>query len=237
MNQNITETEKLLNNIGMSINDIYDIAKKGIANRFKMVPQLWGYDTVDDLTQNLVTYYLSPMKSTGEIRLNYYIKKYNDKSHIENQIRLSAYQTPFVAARKKEIKNRPISYDQDFGAINDNVVSIRETIADEYIKVKFEENLVIEDLITSLTETLNQLNLDYLRAHSKENELTFLINMNNYRTVYSQTKIQLNLLKDLYYGYRRCELNKKYSNYNKQIMILKDALSRLYPQYSIQRAM
>ena len=239
MNQKfITETEKLLKGINMSIDDVYDIIKKGVANRFKMMPQLWGYDTVEDLAQNLMVYYLSPMKSTGEIRLNYYIKKYNNKSHIENQIRLSAYQTPLCQARRKEIKNRPISYEVAFNQSNnndDNAISLKETIADEYVKVKFEENLILEDLINALTETLNQLNLDYLREHSKKDSLSFLTDMNNYILVCNQTKMQLSLLRDLYHGYKRCELNKKYSNYTKQINILKDALSRLYPQYSVER--
>ena len=78
MNQIITETEELLKGIDMSIEDIYDIMRKGVANRYRMVSQLWGYETVDDMVNSLWLYYLSPMKSTGEIRLHYYIKKYND---------------------------------------------------------------------------------------------------------------------------------------------------------------
>ena len=74
MSLNITETEQLLNNIGMSIEDVNDIVKKGVANRFRTMSQLWGYDTVDDLAQITLLYYLSPMKNTGETRLNYYIK-------------------------------------------------------------------------------------------------------------------------------------------------------------------
>ena len=166
MNQTITktETEQLLNDIDMSIEDIYDIIKKGVANRFKIMKQLWGYDTVDDLSQNLILYYLSPMKTTGEIRLNYYIKKYNDKKHIENQIRLAAYQSPICRARRQEIKNRPVSFDQEYSLTNNNsVLSFEETIEDEHTTVKFEDNLLLEDLITELTETLNQINLDYLK--------------------------------------------------------------------------
>ena len=58
MNQNITETEQLLNSIGMSIMEVQDIIKKGVANRFKSMVQLWGYDTVEDLSQNLMLYYI-----------------------------------------------------------------------------------------------------------------------------------------------------------------------------------
>lgn len=234
MNQTITktETEQLLNNIGMSIEEMQDIIKKGVANRFKHMSQLWGYDTVDDLSQNLILYYLSPMKTTGEIRLNYYIKKYNDKKHIENQIRLAAYQSPICRARRQEIKNRPVSFDQEYSLTNNNgALSFEETIEDEHMTMKFEDNLLLEDLITELTETLNQINLDYLKKQSKKDSLSFLIDMNNYVLVTNQTKIQLNILKDLFYGYKRCELNKKYSNYNKQITIIKNALTKLYPQY------
>jgi len=238
MNQNITktETEQLLNNIGMTMEGVYDIVKKGVANRFRQVSQLWGYDTVDDLVQSLMLYYLSPMKSTKEIRLNYYIKKYNDKKHLENQIRLVAYQWPICQARRKEIKNKPISFDRDFNVdSDDNSLAVIETIPDESSIAQVEDKLMIEDLINRLTELLNQLNLEALREKSKKDSLSFLIDMDNYIIVYNQTKIQLSLFKDLYYGYKRCELNKKYNNYSKHLMVLKNALSKIYTQYDMQK--
>jgi len=217
MNQNITETEQLLNSIGMSIMEVQDIIKKGVANRFKSMVQLWGYDTVEDLSQNLMLYYLSPMKSTGEIRINYYIKKFGDKAHIENMIRLSAYQAPICQARRKEIKNRPISIDQAFSVDEDNAqMTSEENIIDESAMIQLEDNLNFEDLINNLTEILNQINLEGLKRQSKKDDLSFLIDMNNYILVCKQTKTQLNLLKDLFYGYKRGELHTKYSNYKKQ---------------------
>lgn len=231
MSLNITETEQLLNNIGMSIEDVNDIVKKGVANRFRTMSQLWGYDTVDDLAQITLLYYLSPMKNTGETRLNYYIKKYNDKNHIENQIRFSAYQMPLSQARRKEIKNKPISYDQDVG--NDNyLLSIKDSYYDEHATLKIEDNLMLDDLFTELTEELNQINLDCLKKKSKKDSLSFIIDMNNYIKAYNQTKIQLAIVKDLYYGYKRCELNKKYNNYDRQMSIIRNAFLKLYPQYN-----
>ena len=233
MNQIITETEELLKGIDMSIEDIYDIMRKGVANRYRMVSQLWGYETVDDMVNSLWLYYLSPMKSTGEIRLHYYIKKYNDKKHIENQIRLSAYQAPLVTARRNEVKNKPISYEQDINNDSDgSKITLVETLEDNYIKVQFENNLMLEDIINTLTETLNQMNLDYLKQHSRKSSLEFLIDMNNYLLAYKQTSIQLNLLRDLYNGYKRNELTNKYTNYNRQLNMIKNALSTLYPEYN-----
>lgn len=232
MNNNITETEQLLNNIGMSITEVCDIIKKGVGSRFKSMTQLWGYDTVDDLSQTVLLYFLSPMKSTGEIRLNYYIKKYDDKKHIENLIRTSAYQAPICQARRKEVRNKPISYDVEFNQEGDDCpLSLEKTFADDYVAIKFEDNLNFEDLIDNLTEILNQINLDNLKKQSKKDNLAFLIDMNNYLFVYKQTKTQLNLLKDLFYGYRRGELREKYSNYGKHLNVLKLALSIIYPQY------
>ena len=148
-------------------------------------------------------------------------------------IRLSAYQAPICQARRKEIKNRPISIDQAFNVDDDNAqMSSEENIIDESATIKLEDNLNFEDLINNLTEILNEINLEGLRKQSKKDNLSFLIDMNNYILVCNQTKTQLSLLKDLFYGYKRGELHTKYSNYNKHLNILKSALLMLYPQYN-----
>ena len=141
--------------------------------------------------------------------------------------------TPLVTARRNEVKNKPISYEQDINNDSDgSKITLVETLEDNYIKVQFENNLMLEDIINTLTETLNQMNLDYLKQHSRKSSLEFLIDMNNYLLAYKQTSIQLNLLRDLYNGYKRNELTNKYTNYNRQLNMIKNALSTLYPEYN-----
>ena len=86
-----TETETLLEGINLTMNEIYTTIKNSIAWRYKTVSQLWGYTTVDDMAQEVLLYYLSVMRSTGEIRLNHYIKKYNDRQHIINMLKQTSY--------------------------------------------------------------------------------------------------------------------------------------------------
>ena len=176
------------------------------------------------------------MKSTGDIRLNHYIKKYNDRAHIINLIKQTSYQFPLhllkntVGLYRVVSIDTPISYDIDNKTIGSLAVDRRAESA-------IYSNVTYKELMELLKDELTRLNVDLLKQRydraSKdgysEYHLPFLLDTNNYIRAYDKTLVQLQIIKDLNAGYTKKNLATKYENFVEDINIIKKAfLGRLY---------
>ena len=232
-----TETETLLESINLSIDDIYAIIKKGVASRNKSLQSLHKYTTIDDMTQEVLAYYLSIMKSTNEIRLNYYIRKYRDREHIMNLIKQSSYQYPLEVIRRRDFKENAIltsSYDTE------TTTSLIDTLEAKTDTIKeYWQNMNNEDFINELTETLMKTNFEILKEDYSKHEqshaiakLPFMLNVKNYTFTYAfalkRTKQQLAIIKDLLWGFSKRELAKKYAQFTKDLKIIKMVLQERF---------
>lgn len=229
-----TETETLLEGINLTMNEIYTTIKNSIAWRYKTVSQLWGYTTVDDMAQEVLLYYLSVMRSTGEIRLNHYIKKYNDRQHIINMLKQTSYQLPIYTLRSTGMKHKPLSLQVEIKLENDYTTTLEECIEDPKAHTEITKDLLREDFLKVLIEELNTINFnilktEYLEKKKKEvvqfnaSNLPFLLDTKNCLKATSRTKTQIRILKDLVKGCTKAELAKKYDTYKKDMEIIKTA--------------
>lgn len=223
---NKTETEILLESIDTTLDEVTTIVKNCVAWKYKTMPQLWGYETVEDMSQKVLVYLLSTMKSTGDIRLNHYIKKYNDKKHILNLIRQSALQLPLYTLRSAELKHKPLSFQIELPNNGyDSADTLLDILIDEKASTEIENRLFREDFMQLLIDELNKANFYILKSTATNTELPFLFDTTNYVKICNRTKTQLAIIQDLYNGYKKKELAQKYSNFKDHLAVVKQVLS------------
>jgi hypothetical protein len=200
-----------------TVKDMYDLVKKEITKRYLTYPGLKLDYSIDDLTNEVMVNYYSKMKSTGEIRLHYYVKKYNgDIAHLKNLIKLSAVQQLNMALRNKHVKNRGYSLNNILTSVEDNIVEFQDLLVDDKIDLdrKFEEEDFINDLIKELDEyNKKEVYTIELNAGRVTSRLNFLINPHNLIKVAELNEKHRELIKDLIAGYPPKELRAKYKEY------------------------
>ena len=135
-----TETELLLDTINLTMDDVYKIVGHAISKRYMEFPKLQSLETIDDMTQDVLIYCLSTMKSTGDIRLDHYIKKYNDRNHVISLLNMAAMQLPIYRLRRPDTKVNTVSLQQPIKTTNLEI-AIEETIEDPLALLKLEKRL------------------------------------------------------------------------------------------------
>ena len=238
MKQTETETGKLLATIDLTLEDIYALIRKCVAHRYKHFSRLQSYTSVDDMTQDVFLYYLSPMKSTNEIRLNHYIKEYKDKQHIINLIKQTSYQLPLYTLRRKDAKEIPISLQSVIYEANFFVDTLEDVIEDTKLSNEFSNVEFTTDIMKLLVEALNEANYSILKQKAEKKKtkynaknLPFMLNIKNCFLAYNRTKIQLRIIQDLADGYKNSELAKKYISFNKDIKIIREVFTNKINKY------
>lgn len=232
---NRTETEDLLQQIGLTMDEVCAIIKKCVAWRYKTVSQLWGLTTIDDMAQEVLVYYLSTMKSTGDVRLDYYIKKYNDKQHIINLLKQTSSQLPMYTLRSTEAKHRAVSLQTELSTKDGHTYLLEEILEDEDATKAITEGILKDDFMNVLKEELDKINFNILRIEHRErlkkttlhfnaSNLPFLLNTDNYILANNRTHTQLQIFKELAEGHTKTELIKKYVSFKKDFEILKTAI-------------
>lgn len=235
---NTNSTEELLKTVDLTLDDVRKVIKEGVNGRYKAFRQLREITTREDLEQDILLYYLSIMESTGDIRLNHYIKKYQDKAHVINLIKQTAYQMPIYQLRSPRLKLKTISLStvvKDMGS--DHLVTLEDCIPDNMAEKTIYENISNQELNDLLREELTRINVERLRMRYNqliikydEYNLPFLLDTENYKKAYERTLVQLQIIRDLLDGYPKKSLAKKYASYREDIRIIKQAfLGRITP--------
>lgn len=237
---NTNDTEELLKAIDLTLDDVMKIIEEGVKKRYGAFKSLREITTADDLKQDVFLYYFSKMKSTGDVRINYYIKKYNDREHIINLIKQTAYQFPILQAQSVKAKNffATLSLDEKIGDINDRPKTILDITPDKRAEAEIYSNVTSAELMQLLRDELNDLNISNLKQQYlketkelrySEYNLPFILDTENYIKANNRTLIQLQIVKDLCDGYPKKSLIEKYNSYKEDIEIIKRALfGRLY---------
>jgi hypothetical protein len=227
---NTNNTEELLKTIDLTLDEIYKIIKEGVTHRYSTFGQLRGLTTPDDMVQEVLLYYLSTMKSTGDIRLNHYIKKYQDRQHIVNLIKQTSYQLPLYTLRSKEAVNQPLSLQMPYSSESTGYVTmtLEDTIMDEEAENAIYDNVTNKELTELLRDELNRLNICRLRQTYKVNSydefnLPFLLDTSNYVKATEKTEEQMRIIKDLSEGCSKNSLVKKYASFREDMEIIRYA--------------
>lgn len=236
MSKTKTETEVLLERINLTMEEVYDIVRKGVASRYNSIKMLRSCTTVDDLTQKVLLYYMDEMP-IGDIRLNHYIKKYNNKEHIVNLIRQTSYQLPVNYANSQEALNICKTYSLDYSYyLNDSYVEFGEMVEDVKASREIFDNLMLEDFKSVLRKELNRINLKLLKK-SRQNK--YKVNKLDIKkvlpelkaTAKEKTDLQMQIIQDLCDGYTAGEIRKKKVNFIKNIQIIRGALKTIISKY------
>ena len=241
---NKTETEVLLERVNLSIEEVYEIIRKGVASRYKTMKQLRACTTVDDLVQDVLEFYLEEMASVGEPRLKHYIEKYNDKEHIINLIKQTSYQLPVYYARTKEVSYSCDTLSFDFVyTLNDKEVAFSEMIADQKRDTQPFCRVMDEDFYEFLRRELEDVNFNlikaaYLKRRRIENSILLSIDVFNklYTEAHNKTITQLNIVKDLCDGYKPKELKHKYKSFRANLDIIRNVLRNVISKYGNESA-
>lgn len=208
---NETKTEELLNSINLTMEEVYKLIKSGINERYKTIGPLQMYTTVDDLAQDVLVYYLSTMKSTGDIRLNYYIKKYHNRQHIVNMLIQTGRQQTYQLMNSKPFIERPY-YLEDVvlneGSSNeDNVqkTKVLETALTDYrAEQKILSEPINDEIVTMIVDNLNATNYARLKNEYEKrkgnNTMPFMLDTKNCLKAYLMTLKQLKIIIDLCNG-------------------------------------
>lgn len=227
---NTNNTEELLKTIDLTLDEIYKIIKEGVTRRYSTFGQLRGLTTPDDMVQEVLLYYLSTMKSTGDIRLNHYIKKYQDRQHIVNLIKQTSYQLPLYTLRSKEAVNQPLSLQMPYSSESTGYITmtLEDTIMDEEAENAIYDNVTNKELTELLRDELNRLNICRLRQTYKVNSydefnLPFLLDTSNYVKATEKTEEQMRIIKDLSEGCSKNSLVKKYASFREDMEIIRYA--------------
>lgn len=227
---NTNNTEELLKTIDLTPDEIYKIIKEGVTRRYSTFGQLRGLTTPDDMVQEVLLYYLSTMKSTGDIRLNHYIKKYQDRQHIVNLIKQTSYQLPLYTLRSKEAVNQPLSLQMPYSSESTGYITmtLEDTIMDEEAENAIYDNVTNKELTELLRDELNRLNICRLRQTYKVNSydefnLPFLLDTSNYVKATEKTEEQMRIIKDLSEGCSKNSLVKKYASFREDMEIIRYA--------------
>lgn len=238
---NTNSTEELLKTIDLTLDDVMKIIEEGVRGRYRAFGHLREITTADDLKQEVFLYYLSKMKSTGDIRLNYYIKKYGNREHIINLIKQTSYQIPLWVLKSRVAKENEVTMSLYINVGKYDALekkTLIDTLPDNRSELDIYENITSKELYELLKEELNELNLKRLKQeYKKDNQenaydeynLPFVLDTANYVKAYERTLIQLQIVKDLSDGYQKNVLTNKYNNFKEDIEIIKKALfGRLY---------
>lgn len=227
---NTNNTEELLKTIDLTLGDVYAIIKEGVINRYRSYGLLRALTTPEDMTQEVLVYYLSTMKSTGDIRLNYYIKKYQDKQHIINLLKQTSYQLPIYTLRSKEALNSPVSLNTFYGILSDTTytATLEDMIPDNNAESAIYSNVTDKELNKLLREELDRLNLYKLKQVYNINKydeynLPFLLDTANYIKATEKTNIQMQIIKELSEGQSKTSLSKKYKSFKEDFEIIRYA--------------
>ena len=186
----------------LTINEVKDTLMKGAIRNFNTRKDLrFQYEDAEDLAHNVLCYYLQPMKSTGEIRILYYLKRCNyNRQHIINVLNLTITQEAIGKLRSNIFKANKynISLEEEIPTSDND--AILSDIIEDVNSTNFIEDIEFRDIIRELKEHLENYNLEKIRKQFKriENDLQFITNTEHYKDACNITSRQLNLINDLY---------------------------------------
>lgn len=237
MSKTKTETEVLMERINLTMEEVYDVVRKGVASRYNSIKMLRACTTVDDLTQKVILYYLDEMP-IGDRRLDHYIKKYNNKQHIINLIRQTSYQLPVSYAKSQEAINQCKMLSLDYGYyLNDSYLEFGEIVEDVKATREIFDNLMLEDFKSILRKELNRVNLKLLKQARQNICRVNKLNLKKVlpelqATAKEKTDMQMQLIQYMCDGYTAVEARKKgIINVNKNIKIIKSVLKTVVNKY------
>ena len=216
--------------------DMQGIIRKEVSKFYNSYKVLQADYEVDDIVDEVCLYYLSPMKRTGEIRLEHYVNTHpGDINYLKNLLKLTSRQWLNCVVRDKHIKHKELSLNSIISNADDKVVELQDLIADDSIDI--EAKVQEKDFLVGIVKDLREYNVMYLYnkakvvAEKKNKTLTqleFICNTHNLIDVHKLTEAHLNLIKDLIAGYKSKELKVKYKDYAYLINGVKQVLSKRY---------
>lgn len=241
MNNSYSEGVLVKNDITgevLTIDTMVKIIRTEVTKLWASYPKLNHYYEIDDVVQDIVCYYFSPMKKLSTIRLLHYSELYNCSiQYLVNLFRLTSRQWLNMLCRNRDVKNDPISLNMKVNkdSLDGKIMELQDFVKDESVKY----DLLDSEFFTDVMDALHKHNFNSLfrkeckRIHKERGKLNFKYTLDDFRNdsakmeeVMSLTLRQRSFLLDFLDGYTKVELRVKYKDFYKLMKAIKLILKR-----------
>lgn len=152
-----------------TVDDMLDTLKTCLHYQWIKYPDLGEFIEYEDLFQECVLSFLEVMKSTGEVRLDHYNKKYyyDGQYHwksVRGVVRMCAYQVAQSYFRYNSFKYRPSSLNVPAYCDNEKV-EYQDLVISPYEEASV--RAVIDDMKDHLTQDEQNVLLDLMSGYTK----------------------------------------------------------------------
>lgn len=183
-----------------------------------------SYD-LDDVVQDIVCYYFSPMKKQPVTRLVHYSELYNNNiNYLTNLFKLTSRQWLNMLCRNKDVKNNPLSLNTVVSKFDENLGELQDFIKDDTCASVLLEKELLTDLLRDLH--IYNCNQVFKKFGGNVTYTKFYSNPYNMIEVAKLTSRQENLIMDFLNGYSKVELKLKYEDYPQLLKAIKFVLGK-----------
>ena len=211
------------------------------------------YYELEDIVQDIVCYYFSPMKKIPKTRLVHYSELYdNNIKYLINLFKLTSRQWLNMLCRNRDVQNNPISLNTvitNKAKLDGHVTELQDLIKDDSC-VSTISLLLDKEFISEVVEDLKQHNfdvaykkeyrvrklaakLDALNNNEKFKDSTFDFTKSDFRQDTTKMKEldllverQYELILDIIDGCSKVELRSKYPDFSSLLKVIKIILER-----------
>lgn len=222
----------------LTIDMMVRVIRTEVKKLFMTYSNLHRYYELDDVVQDIVCYYFSPMKKVPKIRLVHYSELYdNNIQYLINLFKLTSRQWLNMLCRNRDVENNPISLNTIVGSTltDDKVVELQDFIKDKSVISRTLDREFLEDVFTELYK----YNFDLLfskeckRLANSRSKISYSVALDNFlndsdkmNEIMENTLRQRSFLLDFLNGYTKVELRSKYSDFNRLMKVIKLVLKR-----------
>ena len=222
----------------LTVDTMVRVIRYEVGRLFLRYSNLKNYYEIDDVVQDIVCYYFSPMKKVSTIRLIHYSELYNNNiQYLINLFKLTSRQWLNMLCRNRDVKNNPISLNTrvNKNSLDDKVMELQDFIKDESCFTRFTDKEFFTDVFSELHKyNFDKIfNVEYRRLQKEKRTISyeralniFMNDAEKMEEVMLATIRQRDFLMDFLGGYTKAELKVKYKDFNRLMRIIKLVLKR-----------
>jgi hypothetical protein len=214
----------------LTIDMMIKTVRSEVGRLYPTYPYVKQYFELDDIVQDIICYYFSPMKKVNKTRLLHYSELYDcNIKYLTNLFKLTSRQWLNMLCRNMDVKNNPVSLNTVVSMhekFDSSMAELQDFIKDDSLKDILDEQDLFNDILTSLHDYNFYTLYSKLKKLHKNNYSVsrFYMDPMNLIKVQEATSRQESLLRDILKGFSKAELKSKYKDFNKIWKVLKFVL-------------
>ena len=222
----------------LTVDMMVRVIRNEVKKLFISYSNLHRYYELDDVVQDIVCYYFSPMKKVPKIRLVHYSELYdNNIQYLINLFKLTSRQWLNMLCRNRDVENNPVSLNTMVGSTlsDGKIMVLQDFVKDESVISRVSDKEFLADVFAEL----HKYNFDLLfskeckRLAKSRDRISystaldiFMHDSDKMNEVMENTLRQRSFLLDFLDGYTKAELRSKYSDFNRLMKVIKLVLKR-----------